>query len=119
MTPAAKKYLSDIMKSKRVPDNSDPANPKEYHEIVVNFNDARRVWLSISTPDVKNSANQTQLQVVVRDNATNKTLVMIGTAMVPAGYVLPIFAGALVNNKTLIFRAADEISLLYEARLDD
>jgi len=118
MTPT-KKYLSDIIKSKKVVDNSDPANPKDFYEIVIQFTDARKVWLTVSTPDVKNPINSTHLQIVVKDNTSNKMIILLGDHNIPAGSLFPVFGGALVNNKTLIFRAADEISIIYEAKLDD
>ena len=113
------KYQSDILTSTKKKDSRDPQNITEYYEIEIKFVDARKVWLSVSTPDVKNDANRTEMQVILKDNASNKMITMIGTALVPAGYVLPVFNGALITNKTLIFRAADPISIWYEARLDD
>ena len=113
------KYISDIIKSTKKTDTSDPNKQVDYHEITVKFVDARKVWLSVSTPDVKNDANRTQLQVIVKDNASSKSVVMIGAAMVATGYVLPVFNGGLIVNKTLIFRAADPISVWFESKLDD
>jgi predicted butyrate kinase (DUF1464 family) len=116
MTPTPK-YLSDILTSSKKTDGKDPT--KDFYEISVNISDARKVWLNVSTPDVKNAENRTQLQVIVKDNASKKMMTMIGTVLVPSGYVLPVFNGALITNKTIIFRAADPISVWFEAKLDN
>ena len=50
---------------------------------------------------------------------TGKSLTVIGSHNLQTGSVLPVFNGALVNNKTLIFRGADPISVWYEAATYD
>lgn len=120
MTTPVKKYLSDILNSKKHTDSkTDATKPIDYYEIVVAFTDARKVWLHLSTPDVNNSDNYTQIQIMLKDNTSPKTLTVIGAHMLQKGSVLPVFNGALINNKTLIFRGKDPISVWYEAKLDD
>jgi len=113
------KYISDILTSKKETDKTDPSNPVDYYEIVVSFTDARNVWLNLSTPDVKNNENVTQVQVLIKDNKTKKLLTMIGAAQVPAGFVLPVFNNFLINDKTIIFRGAHPISVWYESKIDE
>ena len=120
MSAPVKKYLSDILKSdKKTDTKTDPNKPVDYHEIVVEFKDARNVWLNVSTPDVKNKDNFTQIQIIVKDNTNGKLITLIGAHMVKTGSILPVFNGALIHNKTLIFRAEDPISVWYESKLDD
>jgi hypothetical protein len=124
--PAAKKYTSDIVDFRKIKmtDPVDPTKSVDAWEAVVNFPDARRVWLSIATPKVLavkagDDFPKTTAQITLKDNSTGKSLIIVGSLSIPGGSFLQLFGGSLVNNKTITVRASDECSLYYESKLDD
>lgn len=126
-TPS-KKYISDIVDFKKsatkVSDPTDPAKTIDMYEATVTFTDARRVWLSVATPKVVTKKTgedfpKTTAQVILTDNKTKKSLIMVGSLNIPGGSFLQILGGSLVTDKTFTVRATDECSLYYESKLDD
>jgi hypothetical protein len=110
-------YRSEILDSTKKTEIKNGTST-DYYEVTVSFPAPTKLWLSICTPDVKNQNNNTQIQVLVKDNKSNKILTFIGQATIMSGSVLPIFGGALIDNKTLVIRAADPISVWFESKLD-
>jgi hypothetical protein len=122
----SKKFISDIvdLKKSKQPDPTDASKTIDIWEASIIFTDARRVWLSIATPKVLTVKQgedipKTSAQIIMKDNKTNKSLVMVGSLIIPGGSFLQIFGGSLVTDKTIIIRAYDECSVYYESKLDE